>query len=66
MITLYIWNSECSENEKELLKSLVNNLPINGDENELNSLIRKEIIEKTNGSYKFKVELMKKWIGKNS
>lgn len=58
----HIWNVECSEKEKELLKRLSNNISINGNEKEINSLIRKEVIEKSNGDYKFKVELMKKWI----
>jgi len=62
----YIWNSECSEKEKEILKRLVSNLPLKGDEEEINSLMRKEIIEKINGNYKFKVELMKKWIERNN
>ncbi|KCZ72416.1 putative transporter component [Candidatus Methanoperedens nitroreducens] len=62
----YIWNSECSENEKKYLKRLINNLPIDGDEKEINSLVKKEIIEKADEGYKFKVELMKKWIEKNN
>ncbi|NQE46671.1 hypothetical protein C5S31_11680 [ANME-1 cluster archaeon GoMg2] len=62
----YIWNSECSEKEKELLKRLVSNLPLKGDEEEINSLMRKEIIENVNGNFRFKVELMKKWIEKNN
>ncbi|CAG0991841.1 hypothetical protein METP3_02700 [Methanosarcinales archaeon] len=61
----YIWKEECSENEKELLLWLVKNLPLTGNEKDINSLVRKEIIEKVNGGYKFKVELMKKWIEKN-
>ena len=61
----YIWDSECSEKEKEILKRLVSNLPLKGDEKEINTLIRKEIIEKLNGNFEFKVELMKKWIEKN-
>jgi hypothetical protein len=61
----YIWKEECSENEKELLLRLIKNLPLTGNEKDINSLIRKEIIEKGNGVYKFKVELMKKWIEKN-
>jgi hypothetical protein len=61
----YIWNSECSEKEKEILKRLVSNLPLKGDEKEIKSLMRKEIIEKINGNFRFKVELMKKWIEKN-
>ena len=60
----YIWNSECSEKEKEILKRLVNNLPLKGDEEEIKSLMRKEIIENVNGNFRFKVELMKKWIQK--
>ena len=62
----YIWDSECSEKEKEFLKRLMDNLPIDGNEAEINSLMKKEIIEKVNGDYKFKVELMKKWIEKNN
>lgn len=61
----YIWNSECSEDERQSLKQLVSNLQINESKKELNSLIKKEIIEKVNGSYKFKIELMKRWIEKN-
>jgi len=60
----YIWNSECSEKEKEILKRLVSNRPLKGDEEEINSLLRKEIIENVNGNFRFKVELMKKWIKK--
>ncbi len=62
----YIWNTECSEKEKALLKRLVSNLPLKGDEEEINSLVRKEIIENVNGDFRFKVELMKKWIEKNN
>ncbi|MEA3283337.1 MAG: hypothetical protein U9Q68_12455 [Euryarchaeota archaeon] len=62
----YIWNSECSEEEKEFLKRLMGNLLIGGNEAEINSLMKKEIIEKVNGDYKFKVELLKKWIEKNN
>ena len=62
----YIWTTECSETEKELLKRLVDNKPLNGNESAINSLIKKEIIEEMNGNYKFKIELMKKWIEKNS
>jgi hypothetical protein len=61
----YIWNSECSKREKQLLIELVNNRPLKVYENEIYSLIRKEIIEKINGNYRFKVELMKKWIRLN-
>ena len=60
----YIWDLECSEKEKEFLKRLMDNLPIDGNEAEINSLMEKEIIEKVNGDYKFKVELLKKWIEK--
>jgi hypothetical protein len=60
----YIWNSECSEKEKEILKRLVSNIPLKRDEEEINSLLRKEIIENVNGNFRFKVELMKKWIEK--
>ena len=60
----YIWDSECSEKEKEILKRLVSNIPLKGDEEEINSLMRKEIIENVNGNFRFKVELMKKWIQK--
>jgi hypothetical protein len=60
----YIWNSECSEKEKGILKRLVSNIPLKGDEEEINSLMRKEIIENVNGYFRFKVELMKKWIQK--
>ena len=62
----YIWNSECSKNEKKILKRLVSNPPLKGNEKEINTLVRKEIIEKINGNYKFKVELMKKWIERNN
>ena len=62
----YIWNSECSEKEKEFLKRLMDNLPVDGNEAEINSLMKKEIIEKVNGDYEFKVELLKKWIEKNN
>ena len=61
----YIWKEECSDNEKELLLRLVKNLPLTGNEKDINSLVRKEVIEKVNEGYKFKVELMKKWIEKN-
>lgn len=60
----YIWDSECSEKEKEILKRLVSNIPLKGDEEEIKSLMRKEIIENVNGYFRFKVELMKKWIQK--
>ncbi|MFZ2070526.1 MAG: hypothetical protein WAV32_02765 [Halobacteriota archaeon] len=60
----YIWDSECSEKEKGILKRLVGNLPLKGDEEEINSLLRKEMIENVNGNFRFKVELMKKWIEK--
>jgi hypothetical protein len=62
----YIWNSECSEKGKALLKQLVSNLPLKGDEEEIKSLMRKEIIETVNGDFRFKVELMKNWIEKNN
>ena len=62
----YIWNTECSDNEKAFLKVLVDNKPLNGNENTISSLIKKEIIEEINGNYKFKVELVKRWIEKNS
>ena len=62
----YIWNSECSKNEKKLLQKITKNIQINENEKEINSLIRKEIVEKINGGYKFKVELMNKWISKNN
>ena len=62
----YIWKEECSENEKELLLRLVKSLPLTGNEKDINSLVRREVIEKVNGRYKFKVELMKKWIEKNN
>ena len=58
----YIYNSECSENEKDILKKLAKNIQIDEKEIEIDSLIRKDILEKINGGYKFKVELMKKWI----
>jgi hypothetical protein len=53
----YICDSECSEKEKEILKRLVSNLTLKGDEEEIKSLMRKEIIENVNGNFRFKVEV---------
>lgn len=62
----YIWNTECSEKEKKILKRIMHDYPIGRYEKEIESLTKKEIIDKTNGDYIFKVELMKKWIEKNN
>lgn len=62
----YIWNTECSKKEKNVLRRIIGDRSIVGHDKEIGSLIRKEIIEKANGNYAFKVELMKKWIEKNA
>lgn len=36
-----------------------------GTKKEIDSLLRREVIEKARNAYKFKIPLMKKWIEKN-
>ncbi|MHB8101256.1 MAG: ATP-binding protein [Methanosarcina sp.] len=62
----YIWNIECTDEEKEFLHKMIKNVYGEGNEREIDSLLRKDIIEKVDGVYKFKVELVKMWIKKNS
>jgi uncharacterized protein len=61
----YIWNIECTNSEREFLHQMIENDHKEGNEKEIDSLLRREIIEKDGNGYKFKVELMKKWIEKN-
>jgi hypothetical protein len=61
----YIWNIECTNSEREFLHQMIKNGYIKGNQKEIDSLLRKEIMEKIRNGYKFKVELMKKWIEKN-
>ena len=43
----YIWNTECSKKEKKILKRIMHDYSIVGYEKEIESLTRKEIIDKT-------------------
>ena len=61
----YIWNRECIDSERDFLHQLIENSYKEGNKKEIDSLLRREIIEKEGNVYKFKVELMKKWIEKN-
>ena len=61
----YIWNIECTDSEKDFLHQMIENSYKEGNKKEIDSLLRREIIEKDGNTYKFKVELMKKWIEKN-
>ena len=61
----YIWNIECTDSERDFLHQMIENNYNEGNKKEIDSLLRREIIEKEGSVYKFKVELMKKWIEKN-
>jgi uncharacterized protein len=61
----YIWNIECTDREKDFLHQMIENSYKDGNKKEIDSLLRREIIEKEGSVYKFKVELMKKWIEQN-
>ena len=61
----YIWSIECTDNEREFLHQMIENTHKEGNKKEIDSLLRREIIEKDGNDYKFKVPLMKKWIEKN-
>lgn len=62
----YIWNEECTDKEKDFLNQIIESKYKEGYNAEIRSLLRKEIIEEINSEYKFKIELMKKWIEKNA
>lgn len=61
----YLWNIECTDSEREFLHLMIENNHKEGNKKEIDSLLRREVIEKDGNAYKFKVELMKKWIEKN-
>lgn len=61
----YLWNIECTDSEREFLYQMIENNYKEGNKKEIDSLLRREIIEKAGNAYKFKIPLMKKWIEKN-
>lgn len=61
----YIWHIECTKEEKEVLHQIIDDSYIGGNTKEISYLSKKDVIEKNGSKYKFKVELMKKWIEKN-
>ncbi len=62
----YIWNIECTDSERELLHQIMENSYKEGNKKEIDSLLRRDIIEKDGNSYRFKVELVKMWIEENA
>lgn len=61
----YLWNIECKDSEREFLYQMIENNHKEGNKKEIDSLLRREIIEKAGNAYKFKIPLMKKWIEKD-
>ncbi len=61
----YIWNIECTDSEREFLHQMIENNYTGENKKEIDSLLRREILDKDGNAYKFKVPLMKKWIEEN-
>ena len=63
----YTWADECSNEEREVLEDLALGGGIKQDRRgaALQSLLRKEIVEKDQNGYRLSVELLRFWILKN-
>lgn len=62
----YIWTEECSQAERDVLLALAANAEKSfGPASALQSLIRKEIVERSDDHYRISVDLFRRWILKN-
>jgi hypothetical protein len=62
----YIWTEECSQAERDVLLALATNAEKSfGPASALQSLIRKEIVERSSGQHRISMDLFRRWILKN-
>jgi hypothetical protein len=63
----YVWTDECSDEEREVLAGLALGEDVGQDQRRpaLQSLLRKEIVEKDQNGYRLSVEMFRFWILRN-